>query len=326
MTRIIFMFGGQGSHYYQMGKSLFEQDKIFRTNMLKADEICQDLANISITECLYAEHNLAHHPFSRTLLTHPAIFMVQYALGQTLLAQDIVPFAVLGSSLGEFVASVFAGIMSFETALTAVITQAQMLETYCQPGSMIAILGYPASFYYDTPLLHQKSELASINFDSSFVISGSLENLQEIEHALKAQQIVYQKLDVSHGFHSSLINPAAVPYLNFIEQQIMRPAITPFISSACITPLTMTDITSRHFWDIIKLPMNFQALIQALEEHNNNYYLDIGPAGTLATFVKYNLIKNSASSSKFFSILNPYSQNLEHQALENLQKVLKNSY
>jgi len=318
MRPIVFMFSGQGSHYHQMGKALFSQNEFFRAAMLKADRICQDIIKISVIEHLYAEHHHVSQPFLRTLLTHPAIFMVEYALSQLLLAQGISPTAVLGTSLGEFAASVLAGVISFETALTAVITQAQMLEDHCQVGSMLAVLGQPVAFYYESSLLQQNSELAAINFDGSFVVADNLTNIKAIEQFLKSQEITYQQLNVSHAFHSVLINPAAPYYLDFIRQQVLRSPVMPFISATYAKSLT--DITFNHFWNIVRSPIQFQATIQALEEQNNYYYLDVGPSGTLATFVKYNLAKNS--TSKFFSVLTPFSRNLEEQNIDNLKYAL----
>src|SRR5688572_9620134 len=115
MTKpIVFMFSGQGSHYYQMGRELFEQQPIFRHWMQLADSIYQELTGLSIIHELYENGHKKSEPFVRTLLTHPAIFSIEYALGQIILEQGIIPDYVLGTSLGEFAAAVFAGVMTFE--------------------------------------------------------------------------------------------------------------------------------------------------------------------------------------------------------------------
>lgn len=321
MKPVIFMFSGQGSQYYQMGKILFKQNKLFQEEMLKADNICQDLIGTSVIEHLYAEHHSISQPFSRTLFTHPAILMTEYALAQVLLAKGITPTAVLGTSLGEFAASVLAGIMTFETAMVAVITQAQMIEDNCQHGGMLAVLGCPITFYYENQVLYQNCELASVNFDSSFTVSGTTKNLRAIEQILAIKDISYQNLAVSHAFHSSLIDPIASNYLNFLGRQTMKAPVLPFISATnYVNP--WTNINSKHYWDAIRLPIKFQNTIQWLEEKNNYYYLDIGPSGTLATFVKYILSANPSSTSKPFSILTPFNQNVLDSNLDNLKYIL----
>jgi bacillaene synthase trans-acting acyltransferase len=172
---IVFMYSGQGSQYYQMGRSLFEENNIFRTAMLKADQLYQDMTGSSVLKILYADQNTLGLPFIETLVTHPAIFMIEYALTEVLFSLNIRPNLVLGSSLGEFAAMVTAGVLSFETALTTVIKKAQILQQYCPPGGMMAIL-HNVELFDTHAWLYENAELAAINFDSHFVIAASPEN------------------------------------------------------------------------------------------------------------------------------------------------------
>lgn len=302
---IVFMFSGQGSHYYQMGQELFEKHPVFKLWMQEADNIYQEITGLSIIKTLYDEGHTKSDSFMRTLLTHPAIFMVEHALGQVIIAEGIQPDYVLGTSLGEFAAAVFADILSFETALTAVVKQAQLLEKHCPSGSMLAILSTP-NLYYDNSFLHNKSELAAINCPLHFVVSSEANHLSALEIYLVQNSISFQRLAVNHGFHSSLIDAAAVDYQHFINQQSLRSPMLPFIS--CAKPSPSTTISRQHFWNSIRLPIQFQAILENLEKESSYYYIDLGPSGTLATFVKYNL--SNASASEFFPILTPFGGDL----------------
>lgn len=296
---IIFMFSGQGSHYYQMGRELNNQEPVFKRQLQAAEKIFRDLTGLSILEHLYNDHFKKSDRFSRTLLTHPSIFMIEYALASLLLEQGIVPDYVLGASLGEFCAAVIAGILTFEEAFQAVIVQAQILETYCPPGAMMAII-HPSSLYHNFGLVREQSEQAAINFPSHFVISGRTDHLKHIAAFLKEQQITFHELAVEYGFHSALIDDAAQPYLQFLERLSLKTPHTPFISCAHDSPFTPLR---GQFWDAIRKPIHFQETIEALERENNYTYLDLGPSGTLATFVKYNLKKGSPSLTH--SVLTP---------------------
>ncbi|MBA2649838.1 MAG: acyltransferase domain-containing protein [Legionella sp.] len=297
---IVFMFSGQGSHYYQMGRELFEQLPLFKYWLIEADTIYKDITGLSILKVLYDEGHKKSSPFTRTLFTHPAIYMVQYALGQLLIEQGIRPDYTLGTSLGEFTAAVFAGILTFETALIAIIKQAQIIEERCGTGSMLAILASP-ELYYSNPFIQATTELAALNFDSHFIVSGSDLNLTALERYLASQNINYQRLAVSHGFHSSLIDAAASDYQYFISQLSLHVSSTPFIS--CAYPEQVKMSSPIHFWNCIRLPIQFKATLEHLEKNDDYYYLDVGPSGTLATFVQYNL-KNSSSQS--FRLITPY--------------------
>lgn len=114
---IIFMFSGQGSHYYQMGRELYENNPVFKTWILKIGKLVQKLIGQSIVNLLYYDGFKKSDVFNRTLYTHPSIFMVEYALSQVLLDKGIVPDGVLGASLGEFTSAAFTGVMSLEDTI-----------------------------------------------------------------------------------------------------------------------------------------------------------------------------------------------------------------
>lgn len=177
----------------------------------------------------------------------------------------------------------------------------------CGPGRMLAIL-HPPRFYDDNGWLRECSELAAINFHSHFVVSGETHHLMNIETYLIQQQMNFQALAVNHGFHSSLINAAAPEFLNFINSYTLQNPRVRFMS--CANSDFLVHPSSAHFWDIIRLPIQFQKTLEALEKKRNYHYIDVGPSGTLATFVKYNL--HPTSSSQTFSILTPFGQDIKN--------------
>lgn len=295
------MFSGQGSHYYQMGRKLFEQNPTFRQQLQTADSLHQEIAGLSILDHLYHDRNKISDPFRQTRLTHPAIFMVEYALACVAMQQGIFPDYVLGASLGEFAAAAVCGILTFEEALCAVISQAQMLESYCPPGSMTAII-HPYNLYDDIRLIRERSECAAVNFPSHFVISGTSNDLKTIAAYLQEQQITYQELAVSHGFHSTLIDGAATHVLSHFGSIKLKTSQIPFIS--CTYGGFFTPLGPQHFWNAIRLPIQFQKSIDLMENQNSFSYLDLGPSGSLATFVKYNLKKTSSSEVR--ALLTPF--------------------
>jgi acyl transferase domain-containing protein len=122
------MFSGQGSQYFQMGKGLYDANTTFRGWMNRLDELARQCSGRSVVEALYAETNRKGDPFERTLLTHPAIFMVEVSLAQCLMDGGLEPDLVLGASLGSFAAAVIAGAMDVEDALRAVVRQAIVFE------------------------------------------------------------------------------------------------------------------------------------------------------------------------------------------------------
>ena len=97
----VFMFSGQGSQYFQMGRELFEKNETFRDWMIRLDDIPRHVSGKSVIEVLYSDVYGKGDRFDRTLLTHPAIFMVEYSLAETLVEAGVRPDMVLGVSLGS---------------------------------------------------------------------------------------------------------------------------------------------------------------------------------------------------------------------------------
>jgi trans-AT polyketide synthase/acyltransferase/oxidoreductase domain-containing protein len=249
--------------------------------------------------------------FNQTLYTHPAIFMVEYALAQVLMDSGIKPDYVLGTSIGEFASAALSDVMTFEESLLELIKQAEVLEDQCEEGGMLAILHDP-NLYHENQFIYGNSELVSVNFHSHFVVSGQKNSLKDIEQYLKANQICCQALPVTQGFHSPLIDPAAGIYTDFLNERSYNTPRLPFIS--CRYANVLTKINNGYFWEVIRKPIEFQKALMELEKSGNHIYLDLGPSGTLANFVKYNLPENSESKS--FSILSPFGQDLN-----NLRKI-----
>jgi len=311
LSTVVFMFSGQGSQYYQMGKELFENNSVFRKWMHVLDTTVFMINGQSILDCMYNETKKKSDLFNQTLYTHPAIFMVEYSLAKVLLDRGIRPDYVLGTSIGEFASAAIANVMSFEESLLDLIKQAEVLEGQCEEGGMLAIL-YDSSLYYETPFIYENSELVSVNFHSHFVVSGQKNRLMMTEQYLKENNICCQALPVTQAFHSSLIDPAAGIYKDFLNNRTYNSPQLPFVS--CTYADFLTKINNGYFWEVIRKPIEFQKTLKELEKSGNHIYLDLGPSGTLANFVKYNLPENSGSKS--FSILSPFGQDLN-----NLRKI-----
>ncbi|MDY6835318.1 MAG: acyltransferase domain-containing protein, partial [Chloroflexota bacterium] len=217
----------------------------------------------SITSYIYSKNNRKINIFDQTLYTHPAIFMVECVLAQILLNQGIKPDYVLGTSIGEFASAAIANVMSPEEALLALLRQAEALESSCERGGMLTILSEP-NLYQGIALLHENSELVSINYSSHFVLSGLRTSIKRIEEFLKKRQINYQSLPVTKAFHSSNIDPAAETYLDFLNQKYYKPPQIPFIS--CVQAVVLNTLGKRYFWEVVRRPIRFREAFEELDK------------------------------------------------------------
>ena len=317
-TPKIFMFSGQGSQYFHMGKALYDEHPVFRKEIQSLDRLATRLLGQSILDVLYDTSQTKIDIFDRTLHSHPAIFMVEVALVETLAYEGIFPDYVMGASMGCFAAAVSAGCLSAEAGLISVVAQARLLERHCAWGTMLAVLDAPNLFSHYREL-NENSCLAGINFDNHFVLSTDQKGLQEINRFFQRKQaILHQALAVSHGFHSHFIDEAKTPYLDFLCSQSIAKAKIPVI--CCMGKRLLTQLPTSYFWDVIRQPIYFQKTVTWLEERANPIYIDVGPSGTLATFVKYNLTQTSESS--IHSIITTHGKDIEkiHQLVNTTQR------
>lgn len=298
--KTVFMFSGQGSHFFQMGRELFERNDVFRQWMTRLNQLALRLSGEDVLGAIYSRDRA--EIFNRTLHTHPAIFIVEYSLAQCLLKAGIVPDVTLGASLGSFAASAIGGFTSAEDALVAVIRQAEALEGACEAGGMIAVLAEPGLYTQD--FLRERSELAALNFDSHFVVSAPASNIATIEQALSRSSISYQRLAVSFAFHSRWIDAARAPFVSSIAQLDRSRGRLPL--ACCRSASLLAEIPENFFWSAVRQPIRFQETIAELERHGACRYIDVGPSGTLATFAKYCLPAGSRSTTH--AILTPYGR------------------
>ncbi|MGW8956325.1 acyltransferase domain-containing protein [Paenibacillus sp. NPDC055715] len=163
------------------------------------DSIFQTRTGKSVIKYIYDDHRLKSDDFSDLFYTHPSIFMVEVALARMMVSKGIRPYAVIGSSLGEYAAGVVADVWRPEDALDALIEQVDLFKKFSQRGGMMVILARPP-LYDEDAILHHHAEIAAINNESHFVISSNQEGLDTVERYLSLQRITYLRLPVKVPF------------------------------------------------------------------------------------------------------------------------------
>jgi len=273
--------------------------------MQHADSVVRERCGVSVLTALFAESNSRDIPFNRLLHSHPAIFMVEYALAKSLIDSGVRPDMVLGASLGTFVAAAVAGCIDPDDALLAVIEQAIVLEERGEPGCMIAVMGEPAR--YLTPELFAYCELGANNFATHTVISLPERNLAAVETYLRRHRIVFQRLPIGFAFHSRWIDTIEQPYREFLRTLKLRQGHLPII--CCAAGRQLNDWSANHFWTIARNPILFMQTIGLIESQGSCHYIDVGPGGTMATFLKYEL--PVGSTSRIHKIMSPFGGDMD---------------
>lgn len=287
---LIYMYSGQGAQYYQMGKELYQQDPVFRDWMNRCSEMIAPEIGVSLVELIYRDRPSKYEPFNRTLYTHPAVVMFSYCLTKSLESRGLRPDYLLGYSLGEYTMAMVAGAVPLEEGLKRVAQIARIIENKCETGGMMAILESP-DLMQEEPVLFSGCWLSCTNFAGHFVVTGRQDQLKTIEKTLFDRGITAQMLPISHGFHSPLIDPAESDTVSLFG--LCNDHYIPTISSYLTGRITR--FTGEHLWHVTRRPVRFIDTIRNLEASGTYAYVDLGPSGTLSTFLKYIISKNSGS-------------------------------
>lgn len=298
------MFSGQGSQYYQMGKELYEQHKQFRYWMDHCNEMVSPLIKTSLIDVLYRGKGKSD-PFDNILYTNPALLCIQYSMFNVLKEMDIQPDFLMGYSIGELNAAVVSEAICLEDGIRLAFDIGKLTNEKTKPANMLAIMG-SKSIITDFSDIFHNCWLTAENFQDNFVVSGVPHAIKDLHEILKKKNIMSQILPVNYGFHTELIDPIEENFKKLVKNIHISPTRIPMISS--LTEGVVEELDGDYLWKAIRYPVNFEETVKKIEQTGNYIFIDIGPSGTLSTFVKYILSPNSSSVS--LQMINQFGRDL----------------
>lgn len=299
------MFSGQGSQYYHMGKELYENHARFRLWMDHCDDIAYSFLQASLIDHIYDKHVSKSDPFDRVLYTNPALLCIEYSLAQILMEMHLQPDYLLGYSLGEITAAVISGAVSLEDGIQLTVDYARLLERGTLPARMLAIIG-STDITTQFPGLFQKCWITGRNFQNNFVVSGLPKDIHDLQEALNQKNILTQKLPVNYGFHTELMDPIENEFKQLVRRVNAFPIRIPTISA--LKTETVEEINADYFWKVTRHPVEFEKTICSMLQGDDYIFIDVGPSGTLATFIKYLL--PSHSGSVHLEVINQFGKDI----------------
>ena len=277
--RTVFMFSGQGAQFPTMGKVLYENEPMFKD----AVDLCQELIvpyfDYNLIELICDD--LPQEELNRTAITQPITFVMDLALAMFWQGLGLKPAAVIGHSVGEYVAAVIAGIVSLEDALKMIVVRGRLMSQLPTGGGMAAIFAPEQEV---RKILRQgyQLDIAAFNGPENIVLSGHMKELDRCLEALKTQNINAFKLQVSHAFHSTAIEPMLAPFSKVLAGISFHEPIIPFSSNLTGELITGTEIDREYWLRHIRQPVNFIKGIKTLCENGYQDFLEIGARDQLS--------------------------------------------
>ncbi|GAB4108597.1 MAG: hypothetical protein OHK0022_60240 [Roseiflexaceae bacterium] len=303
---VMFMFSGQGAQYGGMAAGLYRDEPVFRDAIDRCAALLTPHLGSDIRTIIFGEQNQDEQnqqprtknqhtesetpslkpqasSLNDTRYAQPALFAVEYALAQLWMSWGVQPEAMIGHSVGEYVAACLAGVFTLEDGLALIATRGRLMQEMAS-GAMLAI---PLPEQEVLPLLGDRLSLAAVNGPELAVVAGPHEAVEQLERQLTARGLNCRRLHTSHAFHSVMMEPMLAPFAQAVRRIDLRAPERPYISNLTGTWITAEQATDPGYWTShLRQAVRFADGLAALLNDPHTVLLEIGPGQTLATLAR----------------------------------------
>jgi acyl transferase domain-containing protein/acyl carrier protein len=273
--KVAFLFTGQGSQYVGMGQQLYQTQPVFRAAIERCREVLRGELPHDLVEVMFKETG---GMLDETQYAQPALFAIEHALVDLWRAWGVEPTAVLGHSVGEYVAASIAGVMGWEEALRLVAVRGRLMQqSPAGDGAMVALRGSEPEVSAAVAAHGGDVWVAAVNGPEEVVISGRRDAVRAVCTALERAGVSGRALRVSHAFHSGLLDPILAPFEEAAAKVSYAPPRIALVSNVTGT-LAGAEVTEPSYWRRqIREPVRFESGVETLVAAKCDVLIEVGP-------------------------------------------------
>ncbi|MBC9909358.1 non-ribosomal peptide synthetase/type I polyketide synthase [Chitinophaga varians] len=288
--KIAWLFTGQGAQYWNMGRELYDNNAVFKRVVDDCDAFLKKSWPFSLTDLLYKKNpEEANALLRQTIFTQPALFVIECALAEVWKSWGVVPDIVLGHSAGEYAAAYAAGVFSLYDGLALITARAALMNAVTEEGSMAVVFTTAVKVAAAIQSYGNDLAIAAINGPELTVISGKTAALRAVTQSLKQAGIGSREMQVSHAFHSPLMEPVLKDFHQIASGVQYHLPVIPLVSNVT-GAIAGKEVTDAAYWGKhILWPVLFSQSIQTLKEAGEFNLMELGPQPSLLSMAQLTL-------------------------------------
>ncbi|MBN8739346.1 MAG: hypothetical protein BGP24_06815 [Lysobacterales bacterium 69-70] len=278
LPRVGFVYSGQGGLQAGVAAALYRDIPLFRERLDECARIAAGLGCAQLLDVLVGADTAS---LRRAAVAQPALFALQYALGEVWHAAGVTPQAVAGHSIGEYAAACRAGALSAEDALRLLCERGRLMDALGSDGGMLAV-DVGAAALLSHLAAHPQVVIAALNGPRQSVCAGSRDALAALARQLHEAGLRCTELDVTHAFHSPLMRPMLAGFAAHAQTFTFAQPRIAFASALHGQLLADTQRLDADYWTRhIEAPVDFAAALTAFAATGVSHVVEIGPRPSL---------------------------------------------